>query len=61
MYGRMKESGLIEIVPLICTLATQGQYPAFLHPESPQGSQLGMDAVAGGLMAATSFVYLYGR
>ena len=40
MYGNMQESGLTEIIPLKCTSAIWGQYPAFLHPESPQGAQL---------------------
>ena len=52
----MQKSGLIEIIPLIGTLIIQGQYPVFLHPESPQGTQLGA-AVADGSMATTSFVY----
>ena len=41
MYGKMEESGLIEIIPLMCILATLGQFALFLHPESPQGAQLG--------------------
>ena len=57
MYGKMQEAGLIEIIPLMCTSVIWGQYPAFLHPESPQGAQLGAAVVAEGLMAATSFVY----
>ena len=57
MYGKMQESGLIEITPLICTSALWGQFPVFLHPESPQGAQLGTAAVAEGLVAAGSFVY----
>ena len=57
MYGKMQESGLTEIIYSICALTILGQYPAFVHPESPQGAQSGMAAVADGLMAATSFVY----
>ena len=53
----MQESGLIEIIPLICSLTLLGQYPIFLHPESPQGAQLGVAAVAAGLMAGISLVY----
>ena len=49
MYGKMQESELIEIIPLICTSATWDQYPAFLHPESSQGAQSGVAAVASGL------------
>ena len=33
----MQESGLIEIIPLICTSALWGQYPVSLHPEFPSG------------------------
>ena len=29
--GRCKKSGLIEFIPLICTLPIQGQYPALFH------------------------------
>ena len=57
MYGKMQESGVIRIIPLICNLAIWGQYPVFLHPESPQGAQLGAATVADGLMVPTSFVY----
>ena len=39
--GRCKKSELTELIPLICTLPIQGQYPVLLHPESPQGSPLG--------------------
>ena len=35
VYGEMQESGLTEVIPLICILMVQAQYPAFLHPESP--------------------------
>ena len=45
MYGKMEESGLIEIIPLMCILATLGQNALFLHPESPQGAQSGVALV----------------
>ena len=51
MYGKIQESGLIEINPLLCTLIIKGQYPVFLYPESPQG------VPSCGLMTAASFVY----
>ena len=35
----MQEAGLVGIIPLLCTLVTQTQHPALLHPESPQGAQ----------------------
>ena len=53
----MQESGLTELIPLICTLNIQGQHPVFLHLESPWGAQVRADAVADGLMATTAFVY----
>ena len=31
MYGKMQESGLTEIIPLICTSALWGQYPVLSH------------------------------
>ena len=34
MNGKMQESGLNEIISLICSLAIGGQYQAFLSPES---------------------------
>ena len=49
--------GPIEIIPFICTLTVLGQCPPFLYPESPQGAQMTLGAVAAGLMAVTSFVY----
>ena len=60
MYGKMQESGLTEIIPLIYMLYLNYLGPVscfFLHPESPQGAQSGAAAVADGLMAATSSVY----
>ena len=45
MYGKMQESGLTEILPLICTSTIWGQYPVFSHPEFPQGSPRGVAAV----------------
>ena len=55
MYGKMPKSGFIEVFPLVCTLT--GQYPDSLHPDSPEGAQLGAAAVAEGLMTSASFVY----
>ena len=37
MYGKIQESGLTEISPLIFILANWGQYPVFLHPEFLHG------------------------
>ena len=37
----MEACGLIEIIPLICTLTTEGQHPVFLQTESPQGAGAG--------------------
>lgn len=52
-----QESTLIEIIPLISTSVTEGQYPALLHPESFQGAQLGVTAMTAGWRATTPFVY----
>ena len=40
----MYTSGLIEVIPSILILAISGPYPAFLHPGSPQGAQVGVTA-----------------
>ena len=39
MYGKMLESGLTEIIPLVCISAIWGQYAVFLHPGSHQSAQ----------------------
>ena len=44
MYGKRQESGLIDIIPSICTSAMWGQYPVLSPPESPRVSPLGVDA-----------------
>ena len=41
MYGKLQESGLTEIIPLIRTSAIWSQYPVFSHPEFPQAAPLG--------------------
>ena len=38
MYGKIQETGLTEIIPLISTSVIWGQYPMFSHPKFPQGS-----------------------
>lgn len=50
----MQESGLIGILPLRHTLVVWGQYPLFVHPESPRVHIWGRLAVAAGLLAAFS-------
>ena len=52
MYGKMQESGLIEIIPLICTSVNWGRYSTFSHPEFPQGSQARIEGLQS-LMAVT--------
>ena len=59
--GRCKSLRLNEITPLLCTLTLQDQYPLFLYSKTPQGAQSGVAAVTDVLVAATSFVSLYGR
>ena len=56
MYGKIEESGLTEIIPLISILPVWGQHPISLYPESPQGAQSAA-AVAAGPLATPSFVY----
>ena len=46
MYRKMQESGLTEIIPLICTSAIWGQYPVFSHPELPRGASSEVVAAA---------------
>ena len=41
MYGKMEDSGLAEITPLICTSAAWGQWTVLSHPEPPLEVQLG--------------------
>ena len=48
MHETMQESGLTEIILLICTSAIWDQYPVFSHPESPQGVLSGVAVVADG-------------
>ena len=55
MYGKMQESGLTEIIPLICTSLIQGQYPMFSNPESPQVSL----AHVGGLQSLMTVTSLF--
>ena len=55
MYGKMQASRLTEIIPLICTSATWGQYPVLSHPESPQGAPSGMATAAEGLAVGSPF------
>ena len=56
VYGKMLETRLIAIIPWICTLATQGQYPVLSHPGSPRGTLLGVATVAKVLAAGSLFV-----
>ena len=56
MYEKMPESGLSEIIPLMCNSTVCGQYPVFSHPECPQGAELGINAMAEGLAVRSSFV-----
>ena len=46
LYGKMQESELTEVIPLMCASAIWGQDPVLSHPESPQDAMLG-----GGLAA----------
>ena len=55
MYGKMQESGLTEIIPLMCTSALWGQHPVLSHPESSQGAGLEEAAAAEGLVVGILF------
>ena len=55
MYGKMQVPGLIEIIPLICTLTIWGHYTVFL--QFPSVHTFGVTVVADGFVATTSFVY----
>ena len=48
--GKVQESGLPEIIPLICTSATRGQYPGLSHPSCPPGAPSWVAAASVGLM-----------
>ena len=56
MSGKMQESALIEIIPLIRTSAIWGQYPAFSHLEFPQGAPSGVAAGSDDLMVGIMFL-----
>ena len=51
----MQETGLPEIIPLICAVPIRGQNLVFTHPESPQEALLGVAADAACLMAGILF------
>ena len=55
MYKKMQESGLSEIIPLLCNIVICGRYPVFSHPESSQGAELGVNATAEGLAVGSPF------
>ena len=54
IYGKMQESGLIAVIPLMHTLAILGQYPVLSHPESSHGAPLGVGVVAADLTLGTT-------
>lgn len=56
MYRKMQESGLTEIIPLVCTLSIRGQCPVLFHPESTLGARMWVAAVAKGLASSSPFV-----
>ena len=59
MYGKMQESGLLEIILSICTLAIHGVSVLLFFILSPLWGHHSTVAGADGLMATTSFVYGY--
>ena len=40
MCGKMQESGLTEVIPLMCTSNIWDQNPVFSHPQFPQAAPL---------------------
>ena len=62
MYGKMQESGLIEIISLLMHLNYLGPVSCFSSILNfPQCMTSGATAVVDGIMATTSFVYWNGR
>ena len=57
MYGKMQESGLTEIIPLIWTSGIWGRYPVFLILSLLRMHTCGVAAVADGLMAGILFLF----
>ena len=55
MYGKMQESGLTEIIPLICTSAIGVSILCFLILSFLRVHRQGAPAVSGGLMAGILF------
>jgi hypothetical protein len=56
MYGKMQESGLMEIIPLICPSAIWGQYPVLFYSESLQDTSLGVAEAIDCLMVSILFL-----
>lgn len=69
MYVKIQEAEHIKIIPLICALITEGQYAAFLYPESSEGAtakdgcrcwQLdGQDTLCSVIWQVTYFIHKY--
>ena len=55
MYGKMQESGLTEIIPLICISDIWGQYPVLLILSILRVHHGGVTAVSDGLMSGILF------
>ena len=58
LYGKMQESGLMEITPLTYTLIIKGQRPVF-SILNPSGCKVWVSAVAAVLMVAISFFFFF--
>lgn len=69
MCVKIQEAEHIKIIPLICALITEGQYAAFLYPESSEGAtakdgcrcrQLdGQDTLCSVIWQVTYFIHKY--
>lgn len=56
MYGKIHESGHIEIIPLIY-LAVLGQYPVLSNPKFPQCAFWGVAAMVEGLKTGSLYLH----
>ena len=58
MYGKMQESGLLDVILLICILTILGQHPVVLHPQVPSMCVARAAAVADDLMGGQHSLFI---
>ena len=61
MYGKIQESGLIEIIPLMCTSAMWRQCPVFFTSRVPSGLTSSPSMAAASTDDCGILIYQYGR